>query len=719
MPPRLQGFVRTYMAVHAATRTPTLDDTLWKLANPESTSTNDEVAVGQTKGASWFKRLNFLHFFVAAAKRKAVANKGPVSVGRRPAAPLSLHALVVGINSYQNLETLNGAAEDARAIGAYLQQDLAAPSGSNDNVTILTDEKATRAAFIEGLNSLANNRAIKADDPIVVYFAGHITDEGDSEVPALLLYDWSTQKAVESISSRELHELLAQIQKRSDNVTVIVDGRPSKQLGQTRGSGTRKPVPGTSSPQAKPKPGDQAIKAPCIIVSCSKGETGREDRGRGRFTAAFLKALRRNGITPTTFRRAVYSISQIVGQNPYCSSVLSTDGTLFGLGTKPGIQARLDVTRSTNNGGELTVPVGSVAGITSGAEFSIYSKPQDISKGVRPAMTCATEEISLFSTRLKPISGGPVASLGKQAFAILTKAGLPHDAVVHVPREDACRGVHEGALTMLRQQHTQPAQQAAYRPLFTEDSSIADIAIQADATTGKLHVNILDERVTVNGHERVAAPLDPSNPESVLRFLTHTAHFYRYLNKSYLNHTIGSKVTVELMQLEESQTDFDENGYACLLPLSDNLFDGGVAQVAIPSDEEEEPNMYGFKVTNGSAVDLYPTVWYFDNSEFSITRYYPREGASSELLKKGQSLTIGYEDGAASPFTYFLPEGQDVDVGFLKIAFTTQPPTELDFVAQGSAFEKAEDESGELKKTSKEVDGVWGSVLHTIVQRRS
>ncbi|KAH6887263.1 hypothetical protein BKA70DRAFT_77417 [Coprinopsis sp. MPI-PUGE-AT-0042] len=253
-----------------------------------SASANEEAPAGRTKGASWFKKLNILNYFDAAAKRKAVANKGPVSVGRRPAVPLSLHALVVGVNSYQNLETLNGAAEDAREFAAYLQQDLAAPSDSNADVTILTDEKATRAAFIEGLNSLANNRAIKADDPIVIYFAGHITDEGDSEVPGLLLYDWSTQRAVESISSRELHELLAQIQKRSDNVTVIVDGRPSKQLGQTRGSGSRKPVPGTSSPQATPKPGDQAIRPPCIIVSCSKGETGREDRGLRRITAACL-----------------------------------------------------------------------------------------------------------------------------------------------------------------------------------------------------------------------------------------------------------------------------------------------------------------------------------------------------------------------------------------------------------------------------------------------
>ena len=56
---------------------------------------------------------------------------------------------------------------------------------------------------------------------------------------------------------------------------------------------------------------------------------------------------------------------------------------------------------------------------------------------------------------------------------------------------------------------------------------------------------------------------------------------------------------------------------------------------------------------------------------------------------------------------------------FIKIIFTTEPPKNLDFVAQGSAFEKADNEQGDLKKTSKEVEGVWGSILHTIVQRRA
>jgi Caspase domain len=133
--------------------------------------------------------------------------------------------MVIGINSYQNLETLNGAAEDARAIAAYLQQDLATASGPNDNVSILTDEKATRAAFISGLTSLASNGAIKAGDPIVIYFAGHVSEEGDSEIPNLLLYDWTTQKATESISSGELHELLTKIQQRSDNIVGFIHFR--------------------------------------------------------------------------------------------------------------------------------------------------------------------------------------------------------------------------------------------------------------------------------------------------------------------------------------------------------------------------------------------------------------------------------------------------------------------------------------------------------------
>jgi hypothetical protein len=96
-------------------------------------------------------------------------------------------------------------------------------------------------------------------------------------------------------------------------------------------------------------------------------------------------------------------------------------------------------------------------------------------------------------------------------------------------------------------------------------------------------------------------------------------------------------------------------------------------------------------------------------------QYYPKPGGGEVITKEGGVMAIGYNATGASPFTYFLRDGQDLDVGFLKVLFTTEP-VELEGIAQASAFEADE---GEVFPRAKEIQGVWGSQLYTIVQRRA
>jgi len=78
------------------------------------------------------------------------------------------------------------------------------------------------------------------------------------------------------------------------------------------------------------------------------------------------------------------------------------------------------------------------------------------------------------------------------------------------------------------------------------------------------------------------------------------------------------------------------------------------------------------------------------------------------------SLCIGYGSGGSAPFSYFLREGQDIDVGFLKLFLTTKP-VDYSTISQTTPFD-IEDRGGVLRKPKARL--IWDTILVAIVQRR-
>lgn len=84
-------------------------------------------------------------------------------------------------------------------------------------------------------------------------------------------------------------------------------------------------------------------------------------------------------------------------------------------------------------------------------------------------------------------------------------------------------------------------------------------------------------------------------------------------------------------------------------------------------------------------------------------------------LPLGGSLTLGYGIRNSGPFNYLLRDGQDVDVGFLKLFLTTEP---LDFsdMAQASPFRR---DSRVAMHCQARISAVWDTILVAVVQRRA
>ena len=78
------------------------------------------------------------------------------------------HALLIGIDTYTNVASLEYARSDAEAIAEVLR-GLAFPE---ENIQLLLDEDATREAILSSFLRFAHGH-ISEDDRILFFFAGH------------------------------------------------------------------------------------------------------------------------------------------------------------------------------------------------------------------------------------------------------------------------------------------------------------------------------------------------------------------------------------------------------------------------------------------------------------------------------------------------------------------------------------------------------------------
>jgi hypothetical protein len=99
----------------------------------------------------------------------AVINMSSASNIYEPAYASS-HALVIGINNYRHVSPLARAANDAKAVAKTLIEKFGFPTA---NVSLLIDDKATRAKITKEYLSLANSPKVSINDRVIIFFAGH------------------------------------------------------------------------------------------------------------------------------------------------------------------------------------------------------------------------------------------------------------------------------------------------------------------------------------------------------------------------------------------------------------------------------------------------------------------------------------------------------------------------------------------------------------------
>ncbi|KIM20623.1 hypothetical protein M408DRAFT_33545, partial [Serendipita vermifera MAFF 305830] len=618
----------------------------------------------------------------------------------------SLFALTIGIDEYKSstIDALCGAVADAKAVKRYLEESLGVPTSQ---MVTLYNAEATRNTIVQSIRALKTDPRIQKDDPILIFYAGHGGtipapsgwDAGSDEIQILISYDTGCKnkgRTVCGIPDRTLNFLLHQLSKeKGNNITVIFDCCHA-------GSLTRNDRSLTSVP---PKFLTTGLSSHVLLAACGQNEKAKENpiKNRGEFTMALLNTLMSVGADQVTYKDLIQRLPILPDQNPQCEGH-HQDDVLF-RSKVPSHRCQLYAVRVED--GEYILEAGSVHGITKGSMFDIYPNRDSVVNKTPLTRLTASEAPNPFSTVLS----GDGSNIGIEAFALQTGAGAEEDLFIHVALDSRLESVFRALAAEIKENKTGQRQIR-----IVEEDQIATTHLDVASENGKIVFNILDSHVTVHGLKRMPFQLD-CRADDIRLVIRAAAHYYWHLHRTGETKSLRNVVKIEFMRLKDNDEEGDDEGqddeerdYGCS-PDGPDLIQEGVVDIVVDDDA-----IYGMKLTNTFGEPLYASVFYFDNSDLSIMSYFQPPTAKGRVdppLLPYQSLTLGYGAGGGLPFTYSLRDGQDIDVGFIKVFLSTEQ-VDLSVVPQKSPFSKDYPRGVDISEKPR---GLWETILITVVQR--
>ncbi|KAL0568251.1 hypothetical protein V5O48_013739 [Marasmius crinis-equi] len=570
----------------------------------------------------------------------------------------SLFAVIVGINDYKDeaIPNLQGAVKDADDFVLLLKEVYSVPG---TRIVKLIDHEATREKVLGALEGLVNHPEIGADDPIVIYFAGHGSEVDISGVKMqmLLPQDFAQGGSPvlqgQGITDRKLRHLLTTIAKsKSDNITVIFDCCHS-------GSGTRKnqlaigfPVRGLDLPSTYTIPPDileqelvfkQSLRSSVsettgysshiLLAACKSSQTAKENEEGGAFTSRLIALLRQRGFNRPSNADIILQIEMpdLHNQSPQCEGMNKTR-VLFD--TKIGGHRGYHLQASNANPAEFNLEAGEAHGITIDSKFAVYSDP-----GLTEFLGNAkAEAVKPFSTLLRGTSS---FLCPQRAYALLTRYGQGQDLRLHV---QPCKEFWDifKLLDKEMRQLTNISYRRSFFPVGDPSKEECDLALYL-RDDGCVEFRIENKVCRDHGLETMPVDVSPDESPYITSILRSAADFYRnFRHKSSTDDPLLLLIDVECFRV--TRTGRMTNDLSEIFEVAEDAANLNVdGTIKISLDEEA---LYGFRIHNRSRVGVSAALFYFDPRELSIEDYYApstaAEGAMDFCIPPEGHLTIGY-----------------------------------------------------------------------------
>ena len=245
------------------------------------------------------------------------------------------------------------------------------------------------------------------------------------------------------------------------------------------------------------------------------------------------------------------------------------------------------------------IEAGKAAGITVGTEFEVY-QDQNFASGDSLG-TVVARDLNAFSTTL--YAKESKINLERDGVAFKTRAGTEEQVRIHVAEslKDLVRKIdpNQRVIQLVERDHG------------------ADFGMALEKE--KVVFHIYDSDVRNCGLTRMPYILEPTLV-AITPVIRAAAHFYWHRRRTLQSDRgiLAERVKVEVTELELVRVEYDNelNRVGVYSPTASGSKGGKVFDV-------QTGKPYGWKIINKCKIPLYPALFYFDNSDWSISEYHP------------------------------------------------------------------------------------------------
>ncbi|KAK0234514.1 hypothetical protein EDD85DRAFT_792552 [Armillaria nabsnona] len=602
--------------------------------------------------------------------------------------PPPLFGLVIGIDKYlsNGIRDLSGAVADANAVNTFLQKSLRIPKGPIKN---LRNEEAMRVTIEMEIKDLGNNLAIKKDDPILIYYAGHGAEANalsrwpstNRKIQMLVPHDFITSGSDDSERGQGLAA------KKSDNIV-----RPSSLIVVTLARAHERtmmilllPFMGSISLRFT-----LSLKTSCMTLSQMPGRVLLQRDSRRQVYYRMCSFQHQTDLDKFTYKDIITNLSDLPEQDPQCE-VANPQRELY------------SIHASSDTPGQYIVEASEAHGITRKTQFVVFTDRAMTT----PLGTVVVSNNAAFTSTCDFSAHGsePPFCLAAPRFSLQTRVNEEQDVRFFIEPDKRLQSTFQWIADEMR---SNKGGQRGFCLVQSRDDA-PDLIMIADGDD--VHFKIMDKLCRQHGLTHMPFKVKIDDSDTIRRVLQSTVDFYWYLHHSRKGSPLATSM-LKCMKLKETGEYTDDLEEVLMPdPNGDNLNIRGVIMVDVDEDA-----IYGFKITNMMSVPLYVSMFYFDVSDLSISSYYQlghaKKNADVSLPPHG-SLTIGYGASGMVPHLYTLREGQDVDVGFLKLFFSTKY-LDLSGIVQGSPFMECRGGTRAMPKSR----NLWDTMCVAVVQKK-
>jgi len=253
--------------------------------------------------------------------------------------------------------------------------------------------------------------------------------------------------------------------------------------------------------------------------------------------------------------------------------------------------------------------------VSVGTEFAIYSDEavairrlpgQEIGKLVAVKVSAFQSELGMGGLDRTKLKG--------TAYAVQTKPGPTVQ-----PKLFASTSVDKEGLELVRKTLDilrGVPNEISFELVFNRKGASVEVDTIVDESGTKLVFNSLDDRVTRHGLRRIH-PTSNLQIDDAASLLHGAAHYHHCLDLSISDIKFRQLIDIRFYKLQGGNGPFDtpKDRYT----VGDNLLKDDIIPLEVDNTDDEAA--YGIEIVNKSHRDLYPYVYYFDNSDLSISEY--------------------------------------------------------------------------------------------------